>query len=380
MTNSVSHLYDRAAAIIDLGCIGYNLDVVRQKAPGKKIVAMVKSNAYGHGLTKVAQYLVGQGIDYLGVAFVEEGVLLRKAGIDAPVLVTGPFIKSQLGVYFEYDIDMTVASIPALEEVEDYASGIAKRAKIHLQVDTGMMRVGVRPTSAEKFLEAAAKTHFCDIVSVYSHFATADGRDLDFTRRQLELFLDAVSFYEKHSVKPPLFHIANSAGLMRLPESQLDMVRPGIMLYGYHPSVYSVDQAELKPALSLRAKVAYFKVILDGTSVGYGQTWTAPENCRAATLLIGYGDGYFRNNSNKSDVLINGQRYPVVGNISMDHLVISLGKNGEAYKGDEAVLIGRQGEEAVTADELAQKIGTINYEILTNIGQRVPRVYINDGT
>jgi alanine racemase len=178
-------------------------------------------------------------------------------------------------------------------------------------------------------------------------------------------------------MKKPFFHIANSAGILRMPESHLDAVRPGIMLYGYHPSIYTEKEAELSPALSLRAKVTYFKVILEGTSVGYGRTWMSEEDTRSVTLLIGYGDGYCRGLSNKADVLIGGQRYPVIGNISMDHTVVSLGKNGEAYRGDEAVLIGVQGNEMITATELAQKLGTINYEVLTNIGIRIPRVYIN---
>ncbi len=376
METNISDLYDRAAAIVDLSCISHNLSVVREKAPGKKIIAMVKSNAYGHGIVKVAQHLLSEGIDYLGVAFVEEATMLRKAGITAPILVTGAFLKSHLKEYLMNDIDITVSSITALEEVEDVAKMLNKRAKIHLQIDTGMMRVGVRDTSAPSFLEAAAKAKYCDVIGVYSHFATADGEDLTFAHLQLERFLEAVSFYEKHDIEAPLFHIANSAGVLRMPESHLDMIRPGIMLYGYHPSEYTEKEAKLLPALSLRAKVIYFKVILEGSSVGYGRTWISKEDTRSVTLLIGYGDGYYRGLSNKSEVLIHGQRYPVIGNISMDHTVVSLGKDGEAFRGDEAVLIGRQGEEEITATELADKMGTINYEILTSIGSRVPRIYL----
>lgn len=374
---NISELYNRTAAIIDLSCISHNLTVVRQKAPGKKIVAMVKANAYGHGLVRVAEHLLAEGVDYLGVAFVEEAIQLRRAGITAPIIVTGAFLKSHITEYLMNDIDITVSSITALEEVEEVAKEYKKKARIHLQVDTGMMRVGVRDTSAPQFLEAASKAKYCEVVSVYSHFATADGEDLSFARQQLDRFLEAIQFYEKHDIKAPLFHIANSAATLRFPESHLDMIRPGIMLYGYHPSVYTQAEAKLLPALSLRAKVTYFKVILEGNSVGYGRTWVSNEDTRSITLLIGYGDGYHRGFSNKSEVLIHGHRYPVIGNISMDHTVVSLGKDGEAYRGDEAILIGSQGEEIITADELAQKLGTINYEILTSIDGRVPRVYIN---
>lgn len=379
MITNISDLYDRTAAIIDLSCISHNLDVVKQKAPGKKIIAMVKANAYGHGLVKVAEHFIREGVDFLGVAFVEEAVLLRNAGITTPIIVTGAFLKEQLKEYLLHDIDVTVSSVTALEEVEETAKLLNKKARIHIQIDTGMMRVGVRDTTAPKLMEAAAGSVYCEVVSVFSHFATADDEDLVFAGQQLERFLGAITFYEKHDLKPPLFHIANSAGILRMPESHLDAVRPGIMLYGYHPSTYTEKEARLLPALSLRSKVAYFKVILEGSSVGYGRTWTSNEDTRSVTLLIGYGDGYFRGLSNKSEVLIHGKRYPVIGNISMDHIVVSLGKDGEAYRGDEAVLIGLQGEDKITADELAGKLGTINYEILTNINNRVPRVYINSG-
>jgi alanine racemase len=375
MVSDVSGLYDCAAAIVDLSCISHNLNVIKQKAPGKKIIAMVKANAYGHGLVEISRYLERK-VDYLGVAMVDEGILLRKSGISAPILVTGPFLKPQLKKYLEHGIDITVSSITSLEEVEDVARALGITAKIHLQIDTGMMRVGVRDTSATQLFEAALKAQHCDLVSVFSHLATSDNEDLGFSYRQLDQFLNAVSYFEKHGIQPPLFHIANSGAIMRMPESLLDMVRPGIMLYGYHPSPCSEKEALLLPALSLRAKVVYFKVILAGNSVGYGRTWMTPEDTRSVTLLIGYGDGYSRNLSNKCEVLIHGRRYPVIGNISMDHTVVLLGKD-EAYRGDEAVLIGSQGTETITADELAQKLGTISYEVLTNISSRIPRVYIN---
>lgn len=375
---NITDLYDCTAAVVDLSCISHNLNIVKQKAPGKKIVAMVKANAYGHGIVKTAEHLVKEGVDYLGVAFVSEGIILRNAGITIPILATGAFLKPQIESYLTQDIDITVSSLTALEEVEEVAAYVQKSAKIHLQIDTGMMRVGVRDSSATKLLEAAEHATHCEVVSVFSHFATSDEEDLVFAHLQLERFIEATSFYEKHGLKRPFFHIANSAGILRMPESHLDAVRPGIMLYGYHPSDFSKKEADLLPALSLRSKVTYFKVILEGTSVGYGRTWISPEDIRSVTLLIGYGDGYARGLSNKSEVLIRGQRYPVIGNISMDHMVVSLGKTGEAYRGEEVILIGSQGEDCITADELAHQLGTINYEILTNINNRVPRVYMND--
>ena len=369
-------MYHRSAAIIDLECISHNLEVVRKKAPGRKIIAMVKANAYGHGLVRTAEHLALQGVDYLGTAFVEEALALRQAGITTPIITSGPFSKFQVGDFIRNKIDFTVAAIDTLHLIDEAAAFYGKRVNVHLKVDTGMMRIGIRYSNAHKLFEAALHAKNCNVVSVYSHFTSADCEDSSFSRLQLERFLDVTSFYEKQSIERPLLQIANSAAICRMQESHLDMVRPGIMLYGYHPSSQSESEAHLRPALSLRAKVMYFKVILEGSSVGYGRTWVAPKNCRAVTIPVGYGDGYHRGLSNKSEVLIRGKRYPTIGSICMDQTVVCLG-NGEAYNGDEVVLIGRQGKEQITADDLAKLLGTINYEVLTSISDRVPRFYIN---
>lgn len=372
----VADLYHRSAAIIDLDCITHNLKVVREKAPGRKIIAMVKANAYGHGLVRTAEHLALQGVDYLGTAFVEEALALRQAGITTPIITSGPFSKFQVGLFIENKIDFTIASIDALNLIDEAAAFYGKIVNVHLKVDTGMMRIGIRFSNAHKLFEAAHKAKNCKVVSIYSHFTSADNEDLDYTRLQLERFLEVASFYDNYGITKPLLQIANSAAICRMMDSHLDMVRPGIMLYGYHPSPQSAAAAELKPALSFRAKVMYFKVILQGSSVGYGRTWTAPKNCRAVTLPVGYGDGYQRGLSNKSEVLIRGKRYPTIGTICMDQTVVCLG-DGEAYNGEEVVLLGSQGTETITADDLADILGTINYEVLTSISSRVPRIYIN---
>ncbi|WP_417911718.1 alanine racemase [Candidatus Electronema sp. TJ] len=379
MEQSVSELYHRAAAVVDLACISHNLNIVREKAPGRKIIAMIKANAYGHGLTRVGAHLAAEGVDYLGTAFVEEALELRKAGITIPIITSGPFSKFQIGLFIENQIDFTVGSVDALQLISESAAFYKKRVNVHLKIDTGMMRIGIRHANADKLFEAALRAEKqVNVVSVFSHFANADSSDLSFARLQLERFLEAARFYERRGLPIPLLQIANSAAVLRLPESLLDMVRPGIMLYGYHPSPHTAAaEALLLPALSLRAKVMYFKVILKGSTVGYGRTWTAPENCRAVTLPIGYADGYSRGLSNKGQALLHGKRHPVVGTVCMDQLVVNIG-GGEAYNGDEAVLIGRQGDEVITADDLAAQLGTISYEVLTGISQRVPRIYINE--
>jgi alanine racemase len=372
-----STLYNRAAAVVDLACIQHNLNVVREKAPGRKIIAMIKANAYGHGLRQVGAFLAAAGVDYLGAAYIEEALQLRRAGITVPIITSGPFSKFQISLFLENQIDFTVASVDALQLISESAAFYKKRANVHLKVDTGMMRIGIRHSNAAQLFKAAlqAKKQI-KVVSLLSHFAAADSEDLSFARLQLERFLEAASFYDQYNLPKPLLHIANSAAILRMPDSLLDMVRPGIMLYGYHPSLHSATQAHLRPALSFRAKVMYFKVILKGSRVSYGGTWTAPENCRAVTLPIGYGDGYPRGLSNKGQVLLHGKRYPVIGTVCMDQTLVNLG-SGEAHNGDEAVLIGRQGNEVITADDVAAQLGTISYEVLTGISQRVPRIYAN---
>ncbi len=373
---NVSDLYHRSAAIIDLACISHNLAVVREKAPGRKIIAMVKANAYGHGLLRTAEHLALNGVDYLGTAFVEEALALRQAGVTTPIITSGPFSKFQIGLFIENRVDFTVAAVDALWLIDEAAAFYGKTVNIHLKIDTGMMRIGIRHSNAHKLFEAALNAKNCSVVSIYSHFASADCEDIGFQRLQLERFLEATTYYDKLGIEKPLLQIANSAAICRMPDSHLDMVRPGIMLYGYHPSEQSASAADLRPALSFRAKVMYFKVILEGSSVGYGRTWVAPQNCRAVTIPVGYGDGYSRGLSNKSEVLIRGKRYRTIGTICMDQTVVCLG-DGVAYNGDEVVLIGEQGQERITAEDIAKLTGTISYEVLTSISSRVPRIYIN---
>jgi len=310
---------------------------------------------------------------------VEEALTIRQAGIATPIITSGPFSKFQVGLFIENKIDFTIASIDALHLIDEAAAFYGKIVNVHLKIDTGMMRIGVRHSNAHKLFEAALKAKNCHVVSIYSHFTSADDEDLSFARLQLERFIEVTNFYDTYRLNKPLLQIANSAAICRLQDSHLDMVRPGIMLYGYHPSRQSEAEVSLKPALSFRAKVMYFKVILEGSSVGYGGTWTAPRNCRAVTIPVGYGDGYQRGLSNKSEVLIRGKRYPTVGTICMDQTVVCIG-DGEAYNGEEVVLLGSQGEETITADDLATLLGTINYEVLSSISIRVPRIYINSET
>jgi alanine racemase len=251
-----------------------------------------------------------------------------------------------------------------------------KTARVHLKIDTGMERIGVHYYNAENFLEAAGRCKHVDVEGIFSHFANADAADLTHAKLQLERFHEVLAFYEKRSIAPPrLRHIANSGAILQLPEARLDMVRPGILLYGVYPSEETKRTIVVKPALTWKSQVVYFKIIRPGHPVGYGSNWQSDHPVHAVTVPVGYGDGYFRSMSHRAKVLIRKKRYPIVGTISMDQIVVNIESNS-AYNGDEVILIGEMGEEKITCEDLAAWAGTIPYEILTNINTRVPRIYL----
>jgi alanine racemase len=361
-------------AEVDLDALEANYRTLSKVADPAPVMAVLKANAYGHGLVGCAQRLQRAGCRYFGAAIVEEGVQLRDAGITAPILVFGGFSGEQLPTYLAHDLELTASSIFKLRQIEEAAARMQRRARVHLKIDTGMERIGVHHYSAEQFLLETRTLQWCDVVGVYSHLASADADSLEHTKLQLERFLECIDFFPCNSMPMPLRHIANSAALLRLPESRLDLVRPGIALYGLYPRPDLAATVQLAPVLSLKSRVVYFKVTKAGAAVSYGGTWTAPHDTRMVTVPIGYGDGYFRGLSNKGEVLIRGKRYPIRGTICMDQLMVEIGQ-GEAYNGDEVVLIGAQGDEVISADDVAHKLGTISYEVLCAINPRVPRMY-----
>jgi len=249
------------------------------------------------------------------------------------------------------------------------------KAMVHLKVDTGMERIGVHYYNAEKFLETAYNCKNILVEGIYSHFATAESNDLSYTKLQLERFDKVLEFFSRRSIEPPFRHISNSGAILQLPEANLDMVRPGIILFGVYPSENIKKTVPIKPALTWKSLVVYFKVIKSGNAVGYGLTWKPDHNIRAVTVPVGYGDGYFRSLSNKANVIINGKKYPVIGNVSMDQIVVNIEKDS-AYNSDEVILLGGDGNYSITAEDLANWAETIPYEILTNINTRVPRIYL----
>ena len=368
---------DRPTRIrVDLDALAHNLDALHRHA-GVPVMGIVKANAYGHGLVPVALHLEAQGIAQLGVAFVEEGLALRRAGVRVPILVLGGIHAPQVTQFLIHDLEVTVSSIDKLRQVEQAARSIGRKAVIHLKIDTGMERIGVHSENAAPFIEAAVASRWCEVKGIYSHLACADDPASPMTAEQLQRFLTACSYFDRIGAPMPVRHLANSGGVLHFPDTWLDMVRPGIALYGVLPDPASLATAvKLRPALFLVTKVVYFKVVKAGSTVSYGATWTATQDTRVITLPIGYGDGYPRSLSSRGEVLVRGQRHPIIGRVCMDQFMVDVGADGSAYNGDEVVLIGRQGNAAIRCEDVAQAAGTIPYEILTGLNERIPREYV----
>src|SRR5690606_25397831 len=332
---------------VDLDALSHNLRVLRGHV-GVPVMGIVKANAYGHGLVPVARHLQAQGVEQLGVAFLEEGVALRQAGITLPILVMGGIFGPQAAELIRHNLEITVSSLDKLRQVEAAAEALGRPATIHLKVDTGMERIGVHSYNAGPFIEAALASPWCRIRGIYSHLACADDPDSPMTARQLERFLEACAHFERLGAPMPLRHLANSGGVLHFPQTHLDMVRPGIALFGVLPDTASRSPVPLRPVMSLVSQVVYFKVVPAGQPVSYGASWAPAADTRVVTVPIGYGDGFPRSLSSRGQVLIRGHRHPIVGRICMDQFMVDIGPQGTAYNEDEVVLIGRQGEQAIS--------------------------------
>jgi alanine racemase len=363
-------------AEVNLSRLSRNLQAIRAHVAPARVMIVVKANAYGHGLAEVAKQL-GPLADYIGVAVLEEGIFLRELGVKAPILILGGIWGDQVPQYLQHDLTLTASSVERLEQIDGTAARMNVKAKVHLKIDTGMERIGVHYYSAQTLQEAALRCKHVVVEGIFSHFANSDAADLSHARLQLERFQEVLRFYEKNSLPMPIRHMANSAAILQLKESYLDMVRPGIMLYGVYPAKEVTRTVDVRPALAWKSRVVYFKVVKTGHPVSYGSTWQSDHPVRIVTVPVGYGDGYFRSMSNQAQVLIRGKKYPQVGRICMDQLMVNI-EADSAYNGDEVTLMGESDSLAITAQELADWAGTIPYEILTNINTRVPRVYITE--
>jgi alanine racemase len=361
---------------VNLTRLSRNLQAIRTHVAPAKVMIVVKANAYGHGLAEVSKHLSSQA-DYIGVAVLEEGIFLREMGVTAPILILGGIWGDQVPQYLQHNLTLTASSVERLEQINAVAGQLGVKAKVHLKIDTGMERIGVHYYNAQTIQETALKCANVEVEGIFSHFANADSQDLTHARLQLERFSEVLRFYEAHNLPMPIRHMANSPAILQLPESHFDMVRPGILLYGVYPSSEVNHSVQVRPALAWKSRVVYFKVVKPGHPVSYGSTWQSDHPVRIVTLPVGYGDGYFRSLSNKTQVFIRGKKYPQVGRICMDQMMVNI-ETDSAFNGDEVILIGESGGEAISVQDLADWAGTIPYEILTNINTRVPRVYLSE--
>lgn len=361
---------------VKLNAVAYNVQIFRKIiGPDTLFMAVVKTDGYGHGAIPVAKAALASGANRLGVALVEEGVELRKDGITAPIhlLSLNPISSTQLIV--ENNLIPTVCHLEFAKGLSQEAQKANKTIKVHIKVDTGMNRIGIKPEEALPFLKEVISLPGIQVEGVFTHFALADNPQSSFTEAQFNGFNKMLDELEKNKIEIPIKHAANSTATVLFPQTHLDMVRIGILLYGLHPSDATRGKIDIQPAFVLKARVSSVKNLSEGEGISYGHTYYTLKPTTIATLPLGYGDGYSRLFSSQSEVLIGGKRKPIVGVICMDQLMVNAGAEAETEVGDEAVLIGKQGEEEITVDELASVLDTINYEIVCMINKRVPRVY-----
>lgn len=375
--DSLKKITRPTVAEINLHAIAYNMRGIREKV-GKnvKIMGVVKANAYGHGMVEVARSIAGTSADYLGVAFPEEGITLREENIKAPIHVFTLATRSQSYLYPEYNLEATVCSSEDCRLLSAAGEKSGKTIPVHVKIETGMNRIGIQEKKLRPFLKSIKKFRRIEIKGIYTHFAQSGIRDKNYTKQQLSNFYQALEIIKNENVSPEYIHCANSGALLDMPETYFDMIRAGLSMYGCYPTPESSESIPLQPAMRLKTKVAFVKWVEAGESVSYGRRFFAKRETRIATLPLGYADGYPRLLSGRASVLIHGKKFPVAGTICMDQLMVDVGRS-DVRVGDEVVLIGRQGRNAINAWDVASLIETIPYEIFTGISSRVPRVYVH---
>ena len=369
-------------AEINLDNLAHNIKEVRKNTrEDAKVTAVVKANGYGHGSTDIAKTFLENGADRLAVAILTEAIELRKAGIKAPILVLGYTPNTQFDKVLQYDLIQTVYSYEDAKILSKTASDMDKEAVIHIKIDTGMSRIGFLPNedAVEKILEIN-KLENINIEGMYTHFAKADETDKGHAKGQFEKYIKVSDSLKEKGLDIKIKHVSNSAAIIDLEDYNLDMVRAGIMIYGFYPSdEVSKENIKLKPAMNLKARVSHVKTVPKGTGISYGQIFKTERESKIATLPIGYADGFTRLLTGKAEVYVNGKRVKVVGKICMDQCMIDVTEIEDIQVGDEVVIFGYGNEGYPSAEELAEKIGTINYEIVCMVGRRIPRVYKKDG-
>jgi alanine racemase len=358
-------------AVIDLDAVRHNVRAL--KPPGAELMAVVKANAYGHGDVPVARAALEAGATWLGVALVEEGLRLRAGGIDAPILVLTEFPRSSEKEALVAGLTPTLYSDEGLASLAEATATLGQASPVHVKLDTGMHRVGLAPELAPQLCLRILESGL-ELEGVWTHFAAAEEPDDPSARAQLDRFREALEGLAGAGIRPRYLHAANSAAVLALPESHLDLVRVGIALYGIVPGPALKGRADLRPAMSLRSQVTLVKRVAAGEGVSYGLTYRLQRESTVATVPVGYADGYHRAVSGRAEVVIRGRRYPVAGTVTMDQITVDCGDD-PVRVGDEVVLFGSQGNAEIRAEELAGWAGTIGYEVVCAVGDRVPREY-----
>ena len=366
---------------INLDIIKHNILSVR-KLVGKqrKIMGVVKANGYGHDSTEVSKIILENGADELAVARIEEAIVLRKNNIKAPILVLGIVPKELMGLLFEYQIKPTICDLSSLYELNNIASKLQKKIKIHLKVDTGMGRLGIQPFEIREIVSEINKMSNIKIEGVYSHFATADEKDKSYAQYQFNVFKQVMDLISKNVFPRPYFHIANSGAILDLPETWLDIVRPGCIIYGFYPSQESQKVINLVPALCFKSRIVFIKTMPNNSFIGYGKTYKTSRDTKIATISVGYADGYNRLLSNLGKMLIKGKRVSVLGRVCMDQIMVDITDIENVKVGDEVIIWGGQRENNISLEEIALQLNTIIDEIvhLTD-KERVAKLFIKQG-
>ena len=381
--------YCPTRAEINLKNLDYNFGLVKKiVGPKVKILIPVKADGYGHGIIAISKRLQSLGVDYLGVAGIDEGILLRKSGITVPVLILSTILAFDLKPILDYKLIQTICTKELAYKLDRQARKRNVLAPIHIKVDTGMHRIGVAYNRAYGFIKEISRLSNIKIEGVFTHFPCADNKP-GFTKGQIRIFNELIERLDRVGIDIPLRHASNSSGVINYPEGHFNLVRPGLMIYGLYPKRcaygfgYKESQAialpayklRLRPILSLKTRITYLKTVPKGSGISYGHTYVTKHKVKIATLPIGYGNGYPRSLSNKSYCLISGQEAKIIGRVCMDQLMVDVTKIKEARIGQEAVLIGRQKNKSISVEELASLAGTIPYEIVSNLGGRVRRIY-----
>jgi len=365
-------------AEVDLSAIAHNYKWLKKRLSAEtRLLAVVKANAYGHGMIEVSKRLIECGVDFFAVASVDEAAELRQKGIKKPVLILGGILPDEIDGVLKYDCLQAVADTELAGELNRRAARRKKKARIHAKVDTGMGRFGAWHEDAVDFIKALKGKKSLLLDGLFTHFSSADEgeENASYTRRQINFFISLIEKLKRMNIKIPFKHAANSMASVLFRDSHLNLIRPGLMLYGLCPRFELTKKINLKPVLGLKTRVVFLKDVPAGRHISYDRTYTTKQNTKIATIPVGYADGYPRALSNKAEVLVGGKRAPVIGNVCMDHTMIDVGHLPDIITGEEVVLIGTQANQQISVEELALRANTIPYEIVTSISTRVPRIY-----